>query len=163
MLRELAKLHGISYDTIAPLYITHHAYNWYQDPNTCGATAGFGPGQFTGLYTHLTRPTARGRLIFAGEAMSIHHGWIVGSLESGWRAVYQFPKRFGLGDHIQTLVKEFGTIPDVDVEVKETRSRQPFVNDTVASLQVILGSLPEDEKPNVSLGNVADLLDEFEL
>ena len=72
-----------------------------------GAWASFGPGQFSTLFHALTRPAAGGRLHFAGEAASIRHSsvspesyyvpcacslvkycrWIVGTLDSSWRAV----------------------------------------------------------------------------
>lgn len=88
----------------------------------CGATALFYPRQYTGLYTHLLRPAAHGHLIFAGEAMSIHH-WVVGALESGYRAVYQFLVKFGLKGYVTTLVEKFGTIPDLEI-IYEKKGRE---------------------------------------
>ncbi|EKM51231.1 uncharacterized protein PHACADRAFT_213099 [Phanerochaete carnosa HHB-10118-sp] len=66
-----------------------HPYSWGTDKNTMGAFAFFGPGQFCGLYTHLTRPAAEGRLHFAGEVMSARHAWVVGALQASHRAVWQ--------------------------------------------------------------------------
>ncbi|KAI9764900.1 MAG: hypothetical protein M1839_005687 [Geoglossum umbratile] len=108
LLQGLARLHNISYDVIKPLYMTHHARNWYQDPNTMGAFAAFGPADFSTLYPYLTRPAGGGLLHFAGEAMSAHHAWILGALESGYRAVSSFFERFGLWDAKRKLRKEFG-------------------------------------------------------
>ncbi|KAH8429061.1 flavin monoamine oxidase family protein [Aspergillus melleus] len=67
-----------------------HAYDWSQDPNTSGAFALFGPGQFANYYPELVRPAADGRLFLAGEACSAHHGWIAGSLDSAYRVLSQF-------------------------------------------------------------------------
>ena len=68
---------------------------WYGDPYTRGAFAQFGPGQFGttdkggfSLFASLQAPAALGRLHFAGEATSIHHAWVLGALNSAWRAVH---------------------------------------------------------------------------
>ncbi|KAH7885591.1 hypothetical protein F5I97DRAFT_1830693 [Phlebopus sp. FC_14] len=57
-----------------------------------GAFAYFGPGDFQDLYTSLSFPAANKRLHFAGEALSTRHGWVVGALDSAWRAVYEYLK-----------------------------------------------------------------------
>lgn len=146
MLRELVKLHPImSYEALDDLYISHHAYDWYRDPNTCGATALFYPGQYTGLYTHLLRPAGHGRLVFAGEAMSIHHGWIVGSLESGYRAVYQLLTKYSMVKQKFELLKRFGTIPDLEFRCTEDGNSY---TDSVPKMQVKLGSLSNSNKPS---------------
>ena len=137
MLQGLARMHknhNITYETLNSLYITHHAYDWYQTPYASGACAGFRPGQFSQLYPHLTRPAAEGNLIFAGEAMSAHHAWIVGALESAWRAVYQFLCKFGMVKEIDELIKQFGNVPEVETGKSGT-----------AHLQVLLGRFPQDE------------------
>lgn len=147
MLRELVKLHPtMTYETLQELYVDHHAYDWYHDPNTNGATALFYPGQYTGLYTHLQRPAGHGRLVFAGEAMSIHHGWIVGALESAYRAVYQFLTKYGMWAEKLKLLWHFGTIPDLEFSFAPGDTSK-FV-DTVPAMQVKLGSLSNDEKPS---------------
>jgi len=33
---------------------------------------------------------AKGRLHFAGEALSVRHAWVVGALDSAWRAVHEY-------------------------------------------------------------------------
>ncbi|RYP04232.1 hypothetical protein DL765_010257 [Monosporascus sp. GIB2] len=78
LLQSLARLPGISCDVIRPLYVTHHAWNWHQDPDSMGAFAAFDTAEFSTLYPYLTRPAGGGLLHFAGEAMSTHHAWIVG-------------------------------------------------------------------------------------
>ena len=54
-----------------------------------GAFAFFGPGEFSTLYATLNRPAVYGRLHFAGEALSTRHAWVVGALDSAWRAVHE--------------------------------------------------------------------------
>lgn len=61
ILRNLARLHAehISYDEIKEAFTgEYHAYSWSHDPNTAGAFALFGPGQFSNLYPYLSRPAA---------------------------------------------------------------------------------------------------------
>ncbi|RYP01865.1 hypothetical protein DL766_010270 [Monosporascus sp. MC13-8B] len=45
---EKCAIRGLTYGpstkvAIRPLYVTHHAWNWHQDPNSMGAFAAFGP------------------------------------------------------------------------------------------------------------------------
>jgi len=136
MLQGLARMHNISYDVIKPLYVTHHAWNWYQDPNTMGAYASFGPADFSTLYPYLTRPAGGGLLHFAGEAMSAHHAWIVGALESGYRAVSAFFDHFGLWEAKQKLEAEFGP-PPPELEVGDKGTEH---------LQTLLGSLSDKQR-----------------
>ena len=97
LFHDLARLHAEKdgewdYERLHKLlrseYVTHHAYNWYADPNTVGAFAYFGPGQFKNMYPYVTRSS--GKHIIIGEAASAHHAWVVGALESAVRGVYQF-------------------------------------------------------------------------
>ena len=136
LLQGLARLHNISLDVIRPLYVTHHAWNWHQDPNTMGAFAAFGPAEFSTLYPYLSRPAGRGLLHFAGEATSTHHAWIVGALESGYRAVSAFFGRFGMWEARRKLRQEFGPPPG-EVEAGENGTEH---------LQVLVGSLDEAER-----------------
>jgi monoamine oxidase len=136
LFRGLARLHGVTYDMIAPLYMTHHAWNWHQDPNSMGAFAAFGPTEFSTLYPHLPRPAAGGLLHFAGEATSTHHAWIVGALESGYRAVSAFFERFGMWEVKEELRKKFGPDPG-ELETGD---------DGTEHLQVWLGSWDGKER-----------------
>ena len=97
LIRNLALLHSKTDDNkdynrvfklINDSYITHHAWDWYQDPHMAGAFAYFGPGQFRHMYPDLTKNS--GDHIIIGEAASTHHAWIVGALESAVRGVYEF-------------------------------------------------------------------------
>ncbi|KAF8638781.1 hypothetical protein AX16_010432 [Volvariella volvacea WC 439] len=67
-----------------------YAWNWCHDIHTMGAFAFFGPGQFEDLYDSLNAPSPNGKLHFAGEALSIRHAWVVGALDSAWRAVNEY-------------------------------------------------------------------------
>ncbi|EXA33108.1 hypothetical protein FOVG_15711 [Fusarium oxysporum f. sp. pisi HDV247] len=69
-------------------YIDHHGYDWYRDQNMSGASAYFGPRQFSNMWQEIIKPNALGQLYLVGEAASSHHAWIVGALESVVRAVY---------------------------------------------------------------------------
>lgn len=116
LLRGLRRLHNISLADLKLMYVTHHAWDWYRDPFSTGAYASFEPAQWAELYTLLSRPAAYGRLIFAGEAASTHHAWILGALESGYRAVAQILILFGFHDEIRELVRLFGVTDEMDLE-----------------------------------------------
>ena len=95
LLHDLARLHTNTdkdYETLLQelntSYITHHAYNWYSDEHQVGAFAYFGPGQYSKMYPDLV--ASYGKYMIIGEAASAHHAWVVGSLESAVRGVYQF-------------------------------------------------------------------------
>lgn len=87
LLRDLAQLHAsdeMPYDEvlklITPLYDTHHAWDWSEDPNAAGAFAFFRPQQFSAMWPQLIQPS--GDVVIVGEAASPHHAWVVGALES---------------------------------------------------------------------------------
>ena len=92
-LSDLEKLHNIPREKFGNV-LDHHVHAWYNDPYTRGAFAHFGPGQFgragdrTSLFAGLKAPAGNGKFHIAGEATSIHHGWILGGLNSAWRAVF---------------------------------------------------------------------------
>ncbi|KAG8738208.1 hypothetical protein FRC10_007144 [Ceratobasidium sp. 414] len=73
ILRDLADIHDIPLGDLLGEYQAMYAFDWNHDPQTMGAYAFFGPGQFSSLYPNMTRPAAQGRLHFAGEAISTCH------------------------------------------------------------------------------------------
>jgi len=88
--QDLVKLWGESKDpkiTIEFLrneYLEHHAFAWSHDPYTGGAFALFGPGQFSYIYPEFQQLLCDGKFAICGEALSPHHAWISGSLDSGY-------------------------------------------------------------------------------
>ncbi|KIP03625.1 hypothetical protein PHLGIDRAFT_77283 [Phlebiopsis gigantea 11061_1 CR5-6] len=92
LLEDLVSIHSFNAEGamfLADQWLEAYPYSWSQDPRTMGAFGFFGPAQFQYLYQALTRPAAWGRLHFAGEGMSVRHGWVVGALESSYRAVQE--------------------------------------------------------------------------
>ncbi|TFY70187.1 hypothetical protein EVG20_g2809 [Dentipellis fragilis] len=101
----------------------HFAYNWDMDEYARGAFALYGPGQFGApgdagkLFASIKAPAAGGKFVIAGEATSAHHGWVLGALNSAWRAVYyvlldkyqdndllkRFTDRWGIPDEESTV------------------------------------------------------------
>ncbi|KAI5848012.1 hypothetical protein BZA05DRAFT_430961 [Tricharina praecox] len=137
LLRDLARLHArhdITLDFLRDQYVTHHAYSWYADPNTAGAFALFGPGQFSNFYPFLARPAADGKLHFVGEASSAHHAWIVGALDSAQRAVMYALLRFGLREEAEEIETRWGPVGEVEL-----------AKDGTAHLQVAMGCLRTEE------------------
>lgn len=88
-LRNLIKLHGLPENAFPLETVQHFALNWQNDVNARGAFAGFTPGQFgDASFASMKMPAAQNKLHFAGEATSVHHAWVLGALNSAWRAVY---------------------------------------------------------------------------
>ncbi|KZT10364.1 uncharacterized protein LAESUDRAFT_711566 [Laetiporus sulphureus 93-53] len=91
VLRDLAVIHGFDpVEGVAFLreqWADHFPFSWMNNPHTIGAFGLFGPSQFIQVFKNLTRPAAKGRLHFAGESVSVRHGWFVGVLDASWRAV----------------------------------------------------------------------------
>jgi monoamine oxidase len=117
LLHELWRLHessGITEADIVEAYVDHYSFNWYHDPYSVGAFALYGPSQFENLYPYIIEPASGSRLHFVGEAASTHHGWVVGALDSAYRAVYSFLYRFGPPGAIERLEAEWGINGEVE-------------------------------------------------
>ena len=80
-LDNLARLHG---DQVYEEFMGGTSYSWLRDPLAMGAYAMFEAGQEAELVRYFDRP--EGRLDFAGEHLSLNHGWIQGAIESAIRA-----------------------------------------------------------------------------
>lgn len=90
VLEDLAIVHGISVETLLGEYRDMYAWDWNHNPHTMGAFAFFGPGDFQEFYQVMSMPATNKRLHFAGEALSTRHAWVVGALDSAWRAVHEY-------------------------------------------------------------------------
>ncbi|KAH0837761.1 hypothetical protein J3R83DRAFT_5939 [Lanmaoa asiatica] len=98
VLRNLAEAHSrlnpeISYKYLKSEFVDMDVKDWNRDEYTMGLRIRtLSPGQFEDLYTSFNTPAANNRLHFAGEALSTRHAWVVGALDSAWKAVYQYLK-----------------------------------------------------------------------
>ncbi|KAI6041672.1 hypothetical protein EDC04DRAFT_2601598 [Pisolithus marmoratus] len=92
VLRNLADAHGdpITLEFLQDQFLDINVKDWSHDAYAMGAFAFFGPSDFQELYSSLTYPAANKRLHFAGEAISTRHAWVVGALDSAWRAVHEY-------------------------------------------------------------------------
>ncbi|UMR33006.1 FAD-dependent oxidoreductase [Massilia sp. MB5] len=89
---------------------------WFWDQHAGGgAFALFNPGQFKNIYPSLLTPEFGGCLNFAGECCSVHHGWIVGALDSAYNAVYHILQQSGAHDKIEQLKHTWGDYAPPDV------------------------------------------------
>lgn len=113
ILKDLADIHDIDYNKLRGLLVDYRAYNWYGSPDSAGAFALFGPGQFSSLYPEVTKPPG-GVVHFAGEATSVHHAWVVGALNSAYRTVHEILYAEGRGDLIAKMKKIWGTVDEID-------------------------------------------------
>lgn len=126
MLDNISRLHNIPPEKL-PKPVDHYAHAWYNDEFARGAFALFGPGQFghkkrgegpqseqASLFASMKAPAGKGKLHFAGEATSVHHAWVLGALNSAWRAVYNMLD--GRQDKQDKLIALWG-IPDEETQV----------------------------------------------
>lgn len=118
-LSNLEKLHGIPREKFGEV-LDHKAHAWYNDRYTRGAFAHLGPGQIgssggkpIAILASLKAPAANGKMHIAGEATSIHNGWILGALNSAWRAVFNAVVHDA--DKRKRLVDNWG-VPDEESE-----------------------------------------------
>ncbi|CAM1507624.1 Fc.00g072650.m01.CDS01 [Cosmosporella sp. VM-42] len=129
VLRDLAKLHAkhISYECIKKAYTgDYNVFSWTHDPFTSGAFALFGPGQFSHLYPLLSLPAADGKFHIVGEAASVHHAWVVGSLDSAVAAVHRFLRRFELKKHLHLLRERWNDPEEIEAGAHGTAHLQTF-------------------------------------
>ncbi|WP_046745238.1 flavin monoamine oxidase family protein [Kordia zhangzhouensis] len=93
---------------------------WYWDNHAGGgAFALFNPGQFKNLYPTLLTPEFDGALNIAGECCSVHHGWIVGALDSAYNAVNNILEQMNATKHIVKMKATWGVLTAPDVAVKK--------------------------------------------
>ena len=82
-------MNNVTYGFLRSQFVDAHEFSWYNSEFSVGAFAIFTPGQFSSLMPALLSPTADGRMHFAGEALSSGHAWIIGALNSAYRAVVE--------------------------------------------------------------------------
>eukprot|EP01127_Copromyxa_protea_P005372 TRINITY_DN15310_c0_g1_i1.p1 TRINITY_DN15310_c0_g1~~TRINITY_DN15310_c0_g1_i1.p1 ORF type:complete len:658 (-),score=101.61 TRINITY_DN15310_c0_g1_i1:129-2102(-) len=109
-LSNLATVHGLEVRFLEENFQAIFAHDWYQDKHAQGAFALYGPGQFSSLFAAIVRPEMDQRLHFAGEATSVHHAWIVGSLNSAYRTVWEMLD----DENRQKLSDLWGNIEEVE-------------------------------------------------
>lgn len=91
---------------------------WFWDNHAGGgAFALFAPGQFKSLYPTLLTPEFNGCLNLAGECCSVHHGWIVGALDSAYNAVNNILHQAGAIKKIGQLEKTWASLTQPDVAI----------------------------------------------
>lgn len=89
---------------------------WYWDEFAGGgAFALYLPGQFKNMYPDLLLPEFDGSLHFAGECVSVHHGWVVGAMNSAYNSVYNILRQVGADDKIKTLEATWGSLSRPDI------------------------------------------------
>ncbi|KAF4457096.1 hypothetical protein F53441_884 [Fusarium austroafricanum] len=94
---------AITADYLRSQYITHHAYAWSHDPYMGGAFALFGPGQFKYIYPEFQKLFCGGKFAICGEALSPHHAWISGALDSGYYTMLRWLVSRGEKNRIDAL------------------------------------------------------------
>ncbi|KAI9843853.1 MAG: hypothetical protein M1838_002425 [Thelocarpon superellum] len=114
-LRNLAAMNNVTDDFLRSQYVDSFALSWYDNEFTLGAFAFFDPAEFTTLMPTLLQPAADGRMHFAGEALSTGHAWVVGALNSAYRAVAEVLAREQRTDLLIRLVDLWGEVDEIDM------------------------------------------------
>jgi len=117
-IKNLAKLHSKPYAELKEACVGYKFMDWAAEKNALGAYAMFTPGQFRSQFLDLICPSTEDRLFFAGEHASVHHAWIVGSLNSAYRCVDELLKREGLNHKRIELRKQWGECEESDAEIR---------------------------------------------
>ncbi|KAK7060039.1 amine oxidase [Favolaschia claudopus] len=136
--RDLADMHDIEDMSILD-HLDHKIVNWYGDEFSNGAFALFGPGQFSSMYPQVTQPIS-GMFHFAGEATSVHHAWIIGSLNSAYRSVLEIL----IHEDNQAMIKKLMS-PDCPF------SRPKEIDCFLTTVQVAIG---QSYQPSQSTSNL---------
>ncbi|EGC33823.1 hypothetical protein DICPUDRAFT_56257 [Dictyostelium purpureum] len=113
-MNNLAQVHDIQVSVLNKMLVDFKCWDWYNDDFAMGAFALYSPAQFSQLFPSLTKPTPDGRFHLAGEGTSVHHGWVIGSLNSAYRAVDHVLMVEGLDDLRKKLRENWGTIDEVE-------------------------------------------------
>ncbi|KAF4945937.1 hypothetical protein FSARC_14313 [Fusarium sarcochroum] len=107
--QDLAKLWSqnehpkITTEFLREQYVAHHAYAWSHDPYTGGAFTLFGPGQFKYIYPEFQHVLCGGKFAICGEALSPHHAWISGALDSAYLTMLRWLRHNDDYDRIEAL------------------------------------------------------------
>jgi monoamine oxidase len=101
---------------------------WFWDSHSGGgAFALFAPEQYKNIYPILLTPEFDGCLNFAGESCSVHHGWIVGALDSAYNAVYHILQQAGATEKLQQMQATWGAFAPPDVAPGKTANEMDYV------------------------------------
>jgi hypothetical protein len=98
---------------------------WFWDSHSGGgAFALYAADQYSHLYAKMLTPEFNGCLNFAGEAVSVHNGWIVGALDSAYNAVYHILQQAKAVDKIEQMKHTWGKFSPPDIAVDEKTVNQ---------------------------------------
>lgn len=114
-LEDTARPHDVSISFLQDQLVEAHLWDWYDHPYSNGAYALFAPAQFSDVLPPLMRPSCNGRLHTAGEATSSGHAWVVGALNSVYRAVMEVLAVEGRTDLMKKMIKIWGSVDEVDM------------------------------------------------
>lgn len=128
-------LKGIAY--LYPDWDVYASFSGYDPENTTktwfwdshaggGAFALFAPEQFKNIYPTLLTPEFEGCLNFAGEACSVHHGWIVGAMDSAYNAVHNILQHAGAADKLKQMEATWGAFSPPDISPTATANDMDY-------------------------------------
>ncbi|EER23298.1 hypothetical protein D8B26_001388 [Coccidioides posadasii str. Silveira] len=162
LLRDLARLHKTEqkseediYQLISGLYLDHHSFDWYKEPNATGAFGFFRPQQFSSMWNKLIQPS--GDFVIIGEAASPHHAWVVGALESAVHGVHAWLGQHtglpGYKEALECLEKYDPAIPFTGLP--------PYMDENTSKWHSILGVIQRYDGDDY-VNEVMELLSNFD-
>ncbi|KAI5785440.1 hypothetical protein FPQ18DRAFT_264878 [Pyronema domesticum] len=153
ILEDLAVMHKMTKTELRDMMMSYHVHNWYHDELTNGAFGFFGPGMFSTLFGRLQRPAAGGKLVIAGEATSIFHGWIVASLNSSRRAIGQILST----QEMEFMQQQDKHLKDNDWPDRDLEEKIRYVRSLIFKLKTKYGKNEYEPAPDTRMekaGNV---------
>ena len=111
-LNQLALIHG---PMVRQEYAKQYfVMNWNDNPLSLGAFSLYGPAEFATLYRSMIKAEVNGHVHFAGEATSVHHGWIEGAVNSGYRAVMEILMKENMLTGLNQLAETWGSVDELN-------------------------------------------------
>jgi hypothetical protein len=111
VLNQLSLIHG---EVVKKEYIKKYfIMDWNDNPLSMGAYSSFGPGQFMTLYRSMIKSEVNGYMHFAGEATSVHHGWILGAINSAYRTVKEILMKENMKDKLHEFSQMWGEVDEL--------------------------------------------------
>ncbi|WP_279380108.1 flavin monoamine oxidase family protein [Sporosalibacterium faouarense] len=89
---QVAEVHGLTFEYIDSIVEDYASIQWYNHPQSLGAFSYFLPGQKRLFSYPVTQPEYNNKVFFAGEHISVSHGWINGAALTGMKAANSIAK-----------------------------------------------------------------------
>lgn len=87
--RQVERVHGLEKGFLDYMVMDYASVNWGDAPYSLGCFLYFQPQQKRLFSKAMTTPEYDGNILFAGEHVSVFHGWMNGAFETGANAAFE--------------------------------------------------------------------------